>query len=387
MILSLFQFIFSLRNGLIAPVLPLLMRSIGLTMTEIGLLMMVNSVAWAIFEPTLGLVADRLGKKKLMIYSVVTTSFVYVSYALARNIWHFAVIIFALASNSAAGVVSARAMMAELLPASGRGKRYGRYMAILSMGQMIGPLLGGFLSDRVSNVAPFYACGGLGVIGLVSAISVRCELGLKKESALRIKSPAEARLITKTSLGILLVRLLFMFNMSFERNTLPIFLHEHENFRASETEIGAYLAILGFTSGLSLLFLGSLADRFGSRNVMILGLATGGISWISLAFISGVWPLYILSVFQGLCFSAAEMSMMIHFMTIIPGGGAGRFMGQYGLSEDIGGMVASPFFGKMYDALGPLSSVYSVSAILVGDAVLSIFAIGADSKSTDKGQA
>jgi MFS family permease len=367
---------------MIAPVLPLLIRGTGATMSEIGLLMMFQSLAWAIFEPTFGLIADKVGKKNLMIYSIITTSFIYVSYAFARNIWHFALIVFALSSNASAGSISTRAMTAELLPSSGKGRTYGRYMAFLSMGQMIGPLIGGFLADRVSRTAPFYVSGAIGAAGLIAGLLVKYEKPSEAKSTVSAKQ-SKGRLMTRAFLGILAVRLLYMFNMSFQRNTLPIFLNEHENLRASETEIGVYMGILTFVSGLSQLFLGGLADRFGSKRIIISGLVTSGLSYLALPFLSWTLSLYVLGIFQGVFFAAGEISMMIYFMAIIPVGAEGKSMGFYGLAEDIGGMIASPFMGEMYDTFGPISSVYSISAVLVSDGVMSIFAIGLRKKDSD----
>lgn len=180
-------------------------------------------------------------------------------------------------------------------------------------------------------------------------------------------------MMNKTFLGILLVRMIYMFNMSFGQNILPVFLHEHEAIKASETEIGVYMAIVRFTSGVSQLFLGNLSDRFGIREIMIFGLAFAGCSYMTLIGIDSVVSVYLLGAFQGVFFAAGDLTMMLRLMVITPRGGGGKAMGWYGFSEDIGGIVASPLLGAMYDGYGSSFSMYVISAILVSDAVLSNF--------------
>jgi len=66
---------------------------------------------------------------------------------------------------------------------------------------------------------------------------------------------------------------------------------------------------------------------------------------------------------------------MIHLMAIMPEGRTGMVMGLYSEAENVGGIVASPALGVIYDSVGPLASLYTVTAILVLDAVLTMILI------------
>lgn len=365
------QLTFWLRLGIIEPILALFLRGTGITVTEIGLLVMVQSLGWAIFEPIFGVLTDMVGKKRLIIYSIVGTSVIYVSYPFATMTWHFYLIMFAMSSNMAAGAVSTRAMIIEFLPVSGRGKVYGRYMAIATMGEAAGPILGGFLADAVGYHAPFYVSGGIGVISLLAALPMKYGSNKIKRTS-TMKTPDLGRLITGSFLGLLLLRLIFMFNWNFQTSNLPIILHEGQGFGVSDTQIGFYMGTIRFTSAVSQLFLGDLVDRIGVKRVITAGLGLSGFSYLSLLFYNGIPYLYLLGAFQGILFAASDMSMMIYLMDIIPKDGSGRAMGAYGFSEDIGGMIASPSLGFVYDHFGTLSPIVLVSTMLTLNAALSI---------------
>jgi MFS family permease len=365
------QLTFWLREGVVSPIFALYIRGMGFSVTDIGILMLVRSLGWAIFEPTFGMLADRLGKKKLLIFSIGTTSFIYILYTFATSMTHFYLIAFAMSSFSAAGTVSSRAILAEFLPQSGRGKVYGRYMAGLSMGRMVGPFLGGFLADTISLTAPFYIAAGLGVVSIAAAISLRYAESSKAKIASQSISINMNSLLTKSFIGILILRMLWMFNMNFERNVLPIYLNENQNFKASETQIGIYMGVIQLTTGLSQLFLGDLTDRIGAKKMMFYGVSVGGLSYLSLFFLKGALFLYPLGAFQGIFFAAADLSLMMQLITTIPENSSGRAMGMYGLSEDVGGMIASLSLGIMYDSMGPNFSVLTVSTVLVIGAIIS----------------
>ena len=272
----------------------------------------------------------------------------------------------------AAGSGSIRAMTIDLIPKAGRGETYGRFMSVVSMGMAIGPFLGGFLADAVSYAAPFHLCSGLGIVSLVALLPMR-HVERQSEPPFRSTTSNRIKLLTKPFFILLFIRLLFMFNLSFQRGTLPIFLHESQSLRVSETGIGFYLGLMFFTSALSELFLGALTDKVGSKKLMVFGLSMSGLGYLTLIYLSEVTPLYLLGIFQGVFFASAEISMMIYLMTIIPEGSTGRAMGVYGLFEDLGGIVASAFLGIIYDGLGPIFSILSVSTALICNAGLSAF--------------
>jgi len=130
-----------------------------------------------------------------------------------------------------------------------------------------------------------------------------------------------------------------------------------------------------FTSAVSQAFLGDLSDRAGSRRIITSSLFLSGLSNIGFLYISGALPLLFLGAFQGVIFAAADLSMMIHLMDIMHRDRTGIVMGLYSKSRNIGGMIAAPSLGMVYDDMGPGFSVISVSTILILNSFLPIMLI------------
>jgi MFS family permease len=384
-LLLIIQLTQNFRSGIIAPILSLFIRGHGLTVSQIGFLGIAGMLGWFIFEPLSGVVADRIRKKYMIVFAVVSSTVIYALYPMASAIWHFALLAFAMSSVMSAYAVSVKAMTAELLPASGRGKTYGRFLSTISMGGIIAPVVGGYLSTTSGYALPFYVSAGIGIVGLAAVLLMRYDEKLIEKDASGGSSSGGSKLMTRPFISILIVRMLFMFNMIFRRSFLPIYLHESPNFRASEAEIGTFMGIVRVTSAISQAFLGDLTDRVGGKLVISSSVGLLGLSYLGMINTGGIIPLYVIGALQGVFIPAANMGMMIHLMAIMPEGRTGMVMGLYSEAENVGGMITSPSLGMIYDGLGPSSSVLTVSLILILTAMTSFLIVKEDSREPDQG--
>jgi len=63
--------------------------------------------------------------------------------------------------------------------------------------------------------------------------------------------------------------------------------------------------------------------------------------------------------------AASNMSMMIHLMAVMPESRTGMVMGLYSESENIGGMIASPSLGYLYDGMGAPIAITTLTGVLI----------------------
>ncbi len=152
----------------------------------------------------------------------------------------------------------------------------------------------------------------------------------------------------------------------------------------SEGQIGLYFGIVGLTSALSQAFLGDLNDRMGSRALIASSLLMSGLSYGAILGVSGVPALLAIGALQGVFFAASDVSMMVYLMDVMPPGRTGMVMGLYSEAENVGGMLAAPSLGWIYDSSGPGYSMLSVAGVLVLDSLLSVFFIN-ENKEGDQG--
>jgi predicted MFS family arabinose efflux permease len=356
------------RGGIIAPILSLFIRRQGLSITQIGFLRTAGMLGWLIFEPIMGVVADRFRKRFMVAIAVIGSTGIYVLYPMASEFIHFALLAFGMSSVMSAYAISVKALTAELLPPESRGRTYGRFLAVISLGGVVAPFLGGYISQVLNYSYPFYIAACIGVITLVAILLMGYDD--KTETVSSGEDGGWQDVLTKNILSIFLIRGLYLFNMIFRQHFLPIYLNESPNFLASEAQIGGYLTIIGITTASSQFFLGDLNDRLGSRMMIFTSVALLGGSYLGLIFLRGLIPLYLLALLQGVLLAGADISMMINLMSVMPQGRTGMVMGLYSESENIGGMIASPSLGYVYQEMGSTQSIYLLSGILMASSLL-----------------
>ena len=142
-LLMILQLTSMLRGSIVSPILALFIKSHGLSVSEIGYLGIAGMLGWLIFEPLFGFVADSIRKKYLVIFAILGSSLIYAMYPRASLFSHFAILGFFSTSVMSAYAISIKAFTAELLPENNRGNTYGRYTAVITVGGIIGPAIGG----------------------------------------------------------------------------------------------------------------------------------------------------------------------------------------------------------------------------------------------------
>lgn len=161
---------FMICTGIIYSILSLYMASLGLTKSEIGSLFTAGAVAAAISSPVWGTLSDRFGRKRILIFSMALFAAVFLGYAFSSTYFHLILIQIGEGIGWAAMGSTALALVADMVPEENRGKAMGIYNMTWNTGWIVGPSLGGILSDHVGFMPTFLMCTGLTVVGVVMAL-------------------------------------------------------------------------------------------------------------------------------------------------------------------------------------------------------------------------
>ena len=162
-------FPFMICTGIVYSIISIYMAEIGLTKSQIGFLYTSGATAGAICSPFAGTIADRFGRKKVLLFSMCVFAFVFLGYAISRSYIPFLIVQMAEGLAWAALGTSTTALIADLVNEENRGKAMGIYNTTWSLGWIIGPSLGGLLSDHIGFPVTFISCTGLTVFGLTLA--------------------------------------------------------------------------------------------------------------------------------------------------------------------------------------------------------------------------
>jgi MFS family permease len=371
--LMIVQLIKNIPGGIISPKQSLFVRSQGLSLAQIGLLGTASMLGWFIWEPFMGVIADRWNKRWMLAGSLLLTTILYGVYPMAKGLGFFMVLEFLKTSIMSAYSIPVKALAAELLPTEDRGKAYGRYMTVIGIGGMISPLIGGYLSEAYGYDLPFYVAAAVGLIGVFAVFSIQYEEPAVKPTG---NGFGDLRsVLTGPILRIFSVRGLFFFNVGFVHNFLPVFLNESVLYSVSESQIGAFFSIFRFAGAAGRSILGDLCDRLGNKKLIIASLLGWIASYLILMYTGGIYFMYVVGVMQGLSWAAADTSMMLHLISVMSKDRSGLIMGLYSEAENIGGLISTPTVGYLYQSMGAGVSMWFVVIALSLNAVYSVWAI------------
>jgi predicted MFS family arabinose efflux permease len=145
-----------------------LTRKFGVGMTEVGVLFAVFSLSGFISSTIGGALTDRLGRKGIVIFSLIASSFSAVAMGLVDSFQTFFVLAMTVGILSDVAGPAHNAMVADLLPEEKRAQGYGIIRVAFNLSVTIGPVIGGLLATR-SYLALFIADA---VISLITSLLV-----------------------------------------------------------------------------------------------------------------------------------------------------------------------------------------------------------------------
>ena len=159
-IIFLTVFIDLIGFGIVIPVLPLYAKYFHATETVNGLLVGIYSGMQFFFAPVLGKISDRVGRRPVLLVSLLGTAAGFAIMGFARTLtWLFVARI--IDGISGGNISTAQTYIADITTPEDRSRAMGLIGAAFGLGFMFGPPIGGLLSKYALG-APFLLCLGAG---------------------------------------------------------------------------------------------------------------------------------------------------------------------------------------------------------------------------------
>jgi len=265
--------------GIVIPVLPLYAERFGASPLVIGLLLAIYSAMQCLFAPILGKLSDRVGRRPVLLLSVIGTSLGFLLMGLANSLW---LLFVARVIDGVTGgnISTAQAYIADVTSPEERSRGMGLIGAAFGLGFIFGPAIGGLLS-HFSLSAPFLFASVLAAVNAVAIYFLLPEsLPLERRSQAResVSFSALFRQAMQRPLGVILTAYFFTV-VSFSLLTATYALFTERRFGYSAAQNGYIFAgqgLLGavIQGGL----LGWLVKAFGDKKLVITGTATLALS-------------------------------------------------------------------------------------------------------------
>jgi MFS transporter, DHA1 family, tetracycline resistance protein len=293
-VLSGASFMIAIGYGIVAPTLPVFVRSFDVGITAAGLVISVFALSRLLFAPVSGRIVGRFGELPAYLIGLGVVAVSTGACAFATAYWQLIALRLLGGIGSTMFTVSALSLLIRLAPASMRGRASSLWATGFLLGNVIGPLVGGGLVV-ISLRAPFlvYAPllvlvvgltgpllrdrpgGGAATAALVPSAQFRAALRLPAYRAALVAGFANGW--TVFGVRVALVPLLVV-----------------EVLRQPESWSGVALAAFAAGNAVTLALIGRITDRVGRRRPILLGLAVAGLATGALGFVT--WPPLFLAV-------------------------------------------------------------------------------------------
>jgi DHA1 family multidrug resistance protein-like MFS transporter len=255
-ILSLTLGVVMLGFGMVMPIFPFYIESMGASGSELGLLIAISPFMQLLFAPIWGSVSDRQGRKPVLAVGLLGYGISMLLFGLATELWMLFVARGLGAILSAATMPTTMAYISDSTSEQDRGGGIGVLGAATGLGMVLGPALGGWLAVE-SLSTPFFITAGVCLLTLLLVLLYLPEslpAEARRASATQIKPAAQLgemwRALSSRPLGILLT---MAFLVSFGLTCFQgIFgLYALEKFGYGTEEVGWILAVMGIVAAVT----------------------------------------------------------------------------------------------------------------------------------------
>lgn len=142
--------------GIIIPMLPFYAEAYGASALQVGLLATSFSLMQFLFAPVWGRLSDKVGRRPVILTGLIGSAVSYFAFGMADTL----AMLFAariLAGIAGANIPTAQAFIADTTTAENRAKGMGLIGAAFGLGFILGPAIGGFLSQWGYHAPAFFA--------------------------------------------------------------------------------------------------------------------------------------------------------------------------------------------------------------------------------------
>lgn len=282
---------------IILPLLPFYAQEFGASELQIGLLVATFAACQLVSGPLLGQLADRFGRRPLLLISQVGTLIGFFVLGRATSLWM--VFVSRAIDGATAGNLSlAQAYVSDVTAKENRAKAFGVIGIAFGIGFLIGPAISGFLS-QYGHRYPIYAAQGLSALSILATAVLLPRA--RPQASDGQDGPAGRRLallswgryaeyFARPELATLLYQF-FAFAFAFAAFTSGFALFAERRLAWDGVPFGAkhvgyvfaYAGFLGiiFQGGL----VGRLVKRFGEVKLTRAGFASFSVSYALLAYV------------------------------------------------------------------------------------------------------
>ncbi|MGF7437859.1 multidrug efflux MFS transporter [Lentilactobacillus senioris] len=331
-----------------------------------GLAFSATYLVSAIASPLWGQLADRTGRKAMLLRASLGMAFVFASMGLVTNVWQL--IIARLIQGVFSGYISnANALIATQVPKEKSGQALGTLTTGVVSGTLLGPLLGGTLASIFTYRVTFFITGAILLSVFILTLFFVHEkfTPVKKTEMLDTKGVIADLKAPKLVFGMFITTMIIQASNNSISPILSLYVRQimHGSLQATFFA-GIVASIPGIATLVAAPKLGGLGDRIGTEKVLMAGFCLAVVVYIPMAFVTNVWQLIGLRFIMGIADAAMLPAVQAILAKNTPPEVTGRIFSWNQAFQSLGNVVG-PIIGSLVSTQFNYSGVFISTSVLV----------------------
>lgn len=351
--------------GIVLPVLPFYADEYGASGLVLGVLFTSHAAMQALFAPVWGRLADRVGRRPVMLFTIAGTAFAMTVLGTAESLFQLFVGRI-LSGTFAANISVATAYITDVTEEHERTKWMARVGASFAIGFTVGPIIGGLLAPYGYGV-PMLTAAGFAAVNFVYAAAVlkepeSHEAG-EKERGIRLKALADPVIRN-------LCITYFLYSLAVAQLETIFAYFMKDSFGYDALGVAGVLVLMAVVmGGIQGGGTRRLVERYGERSLLL-----AGVLIMAVAFLAVPWPgtvpllmIPLLGAAVGRAISQPSMMGLVSFEGTASNKGAvmGAFQSSASAARVLGPLAAGALYDFAHAAPFYLASALSVAAFAV----------------------
>jgi DHA1 family multidrug resistance protein-like MFS transporter len=361
-----------LAFGFVLPFLPLYLKEIGVKPDSAvvfwsGVLITSTGISLAIFSPIWGAVADRRGRKLMVLRAMLVGGLIIALMGLVQNVGEF-LVLRVLQGMFTGTIAASTALVASIVPRERIAYSMGLLQTSVYVGISAGPVLGGVIAQVVGIRGTFFVAGGMLAIAGVFVWQFVHE---HYPPLTMVRRPGFFQTLgrglrSQTLMPLIVTLLLVQLSSATVLPILSLFV-ERLSGPADPVKLYAGLAF-GATavfSALAALSYGRLVDRGGYRRILIFGCFGAAVFFLPQAFAANVGQFLLLRAGLGIFFGVLIPATNAIVALVTPPELRGSAYGLTNSGTAVGTAIG-PLLGSFVAATYGYPAVFVATAIVLG---------------------
>lgn len=356
------------------PIIPLYLTELGVTNPAAlnlwtGAINGVSSLALAFFAPIWGALADSYGRKLMLLRAMIGGSIIMGLLAATQSPWQ--VLLLKTLQGCITGTVAAATVLtASLVPAPEVGYRLGLMQMAVFIGNSLGPLFGGVITDLAGSRMNFIATAvllGTAAVIVLKNVTENFTPVPKSGSLLKNAIPDFSALSANTALVPLMIVIFFIqFANSVAAPIIPLIILDMTGTHQGTGSLsGIVIGVASIAGALGSVVVGKISAKAGYGRVLQLCILGAFLFYLPQGFARMPWQLIVLRFFSGFFMGG---TMPTANALIAQRADRNRQGATYGISSSVssGGNALGPAFGALAATLIGYPAVFFLTSMVLG---------------------